>query len=81
MKSPSILTIAAFCTVLAVVQSAAVADSTTTLNKRILEQCKDDTGVCVIPDACKGKGFNGKQRRIDGLCDRPRPDFICCINF
>ncbi|KAG0380559.1 hypothetical protein BGX24_007414 [Mortierella sp. AD032] len=85
MKSSHILTIAAICTALAVVQSAAAADanadSTSTLDKRILEQCKNDTGVCVSPEACEGKGFNGKERRIDGLCDRRRTDFICCINF
>ncbi|KAF9903378.1 hypothetical protein EC991_003879 [Linnemannia zychae] len=84
MKSPLVLAFAALCALATVVQSAAIvtdADSTATLDKRILEQCKNQTGVCVTPPACKGKGFDGKERRIDGLCDRHRDDFICCINF
>ncbi|KAF9125893.1 hypothetical protein BGW39_007086 [Mortierella sp. 14UC] len=83
MKSPLILTLAALCAFAAVVQSAAIVatDSTSTLDKRILEQCKNQTGVCVTPPACQGKGFDGKKRHIDGLCDRHRDDFICCINF
>ncbi|KAG0314091.1 hypothetical protein BGZ97_009635, partial [Linnemannia gamsii] len=37
----------------------------TLLEKRILEQCKNETGVCVTKEACVGDGFEGRPRRID----------------
>ncbi|KAF9098872.1 hypothetical protein BGX23_004964 [Mortierella sp. AD031] len=85
MKFSAALTIA---TLLVIVQSVTlaspVAATESNLEKRILEPCKDYTGVCVSPQACGG-GIESKKRAdgkyIDGPCDRPRPGFICCINF
>ncbi|KAG9064283.1 hypothetical protein KI688_003471 [Linnemannia hyalina] len=88
MKSTFVLTIAALCAALAVTQPVVmatpvvvVAESNPLLQKRILEQCKNKTGVCVSREACVGTGFDGKERHIDGLCDKKNDEFICCINF
>ncbi|KAF9278022.1 hypothetical protein BGZ88_000853 [Linnemannia elongata] len=87
MKSTFVLTIAALCAALAVIQPIAMAtpvvavESSPLLEKRILEQCKNKTGVCVSREACVGTGFDGKERHIDGLCDKRNSEFICCINF
>ncbi|KAF9150454.1 hypothetical protein BG015_007742 [Linnemannia schmuckeri] len=88
MKSTLFLAVAALCAA-AVIQPVTMAtpvvesdaSSSNVLEKRILEQCKNKTGVCVSKEACVGTGFNGKERRIDGLCDRKNDEFICCINF
>lgn len=47
----------------------------------ILESCKWGHGTCITPEACTGKGFNGRYRIIFGGCDTKRDGFICCINF
>ncbi|KAF9141401.1 hypothetical protein BGX30_004901 [Mortierella sp. GBA39] len=80
MKSTFVLTIAVLCAALAVIQPVAT-ESNLLLEKRILEQCKNKTGVCVTREACIGTGFDGKERHIDGLCDKKNDEFICCINF
>ncbi|KAF8933343.1 hypothetical protein BGZ47_010903, partial [Haplosporangium gracile] len=77
MKSTLYLTVAALCAVV-VIQPVAMATPvvesdaslSNVLEKRILEQCKNKTGVCVSREACVGTGFDGKERCIDGLCDR-----------
>ncbi|KAF9917091.1 hypothetical protein FBU30_000962, partial [Linnemannia zychae] len=75
MKFTSAFSVVVLCAMAATVQSAAIANPVAagTLDKRILEQCMNKTGVCVSSEACEGTGFDGKERHIGGLCDRPNP--------